>query len=131
MKLLSIGQHVYDTLSKDTELSSKVEGKIYPLVTDKTNYPFIVFSRGQVSPDYSKGGQADGAFVNEEISVVAATYLESVSIAEAVIAALDGVEASYDGYEVDWAQLDGADEGYTNDAFVQILTFRFHINSKE
>lgn len=127
-KLLSIGLYIYDALSNDPAVNAITEGRIYPLVTDKTPYPFIVFTRDQVDPDYDKNGPASGAFVTAEIMVVAETYPMSIEIAEAVLAALDGVTSDREDFRVDFCELTGANEAYTNDAFVQILNFRFHIN---
>lgn len=129
MKHLSIAKHIFSRLSADEALTGLVGARISPLVTDSTLFPFIVFTRTNVAPEYDKGGASQSAFVDVEIAAVSDNYGQAVAVAERCIEALDGVTAEYDGFAVDYAALDSALEGFAGDAYTQNLIFKFHITS--
>ena len=55
MNSLKVGKEIYSHLKENKSLTDIVGNKIYPIIVEKdTNYPFIVYKRSNVIPDYTK-----------------------------------------------------------------------------
>ncbi|MCD7712093.1 MAG: DUF3168 domain-containing protein, partial [Firmicutes bacterium] len=55
MNSLEVGKEVFSLLSNDSRLTALVGNKIYPVIVEKeTTFPFIVYKRSNVIPDYIK-----------------------------------------------------------------------------
>lgn len=129
--ILSISKHIYTVLTSDATVSALISGRIYPLGTKvETALPFIVYERNSVTPTYSKDGMA---FARSYCSILCAgeTFQSSLDLANAVVAALDGVTASYDGFDVTWAGASSAGENYVQGAYIQEVEFSYTIISTE
>ena len=57
------------------------------------------------------------------VYVFSENYAESVRLAEAVRSALDGTAGRYDTFEVDECDMTDADEAFSENVFMQQLTF--------
>ena len=63
---LQIGKAIYHLLKKDSRIKEKVGFKIYPLIVEEsTTFPFIIYKRTNITPNYTKGSYA----VNESVMV--------------------------------------------------------------
>ena len=122
---LVISKHIYSALSKSADIKKAVGNKIYPIATkNEVPFPFIVYERDNVTPRYDKSGASvTDSVVN--VYVLAESYTESINIAEMVIKALERKEAVYDNFEVIGAVMQGANESYTANTFVQQISFSF------
>ena len=124
MKTLAINKHIYQTLI-NSELKEIIGEKIFPIATKtEVQFPFIVYERSALEPSYDKGGMST-AESTINIYVLSETYTQSLELAEMVIAALDRVYVNYDDFSVIGATLTGAFESYTNQTYIQQLTFNF------
>jgi hypothetical protein len=120
---LSIAKHINFILSK--ELKSDVGERLYPITTVKdTDFPFVVYERTSIRTSYTKDGVATDA-VTAIVYVLSDNYSSGVSIAEKVRNALEGIAATYDNFAVEDCSLVGADEAFSNNTFIQALTFEF------
>ena len=129
--ILSISKHIHSVLNADETVSGLIAGRIYPLGTKTdTEFPFVVYERDSVSPTYTKDGMA---YVRSYCTILCAgeTHAESLALANAVVAALDGATASYDGFDVTRAAATGAGESYVSGAFIQEVEFSYTIISTE
>lgn len=119
---LSAGEIVRAVLMGDPAVSERVKN-VYPIVADASELPYIVYRRTgyeQTAVKSPKGGDT----VHIEVLCLAASYLESVEIAEAVRAALDGMQAEYEGLTIRGCTLEDSSEDWEADAYIQQLVFR-------
>lgn len=123
---LSIGAHVYKRLSDSTELAKLVEDKIYAISTKtETSFPFVIYKRNSLVPEYTKDRYDTGDTVSVGIVVASDNYLNSVTIAEEVRRALENKRGTYENFDVIDAKLMSADEDFIEDTFIQHLVFSF------
>lgn len=110
---LSIGAHVYKRLSDSTELAKLVSDKIYAISTKtETSFPFVIYKRSSLVPEYTKDRYGTGDTVSVEVAVASDNYLNSVTIAEEVRKALENKRGQYDNFNVIDAKLMSARRGF-------------------
>lgn len=124
---LKVGAALLTLLNASTELVAKVGNRIYPVIADDTQMPFVIYARVGLTPAHSKDGSSkDSVFMTVR---VVGEYGDSIDIAELVIAAVKGRRGIYAGVNIDTVRLSDAEEGWDdNSGYVQDLTFEFIIN---
>ena len=124
MNSLKVGKEIYSHLKENKSLTDIVGNKIYPIIVEKdTNYPFIVYKRSNVIPDYTKDYHfKDDVIV--DIICVSNHYVESVEIASLVRESLEDKRIG----DINSIRLESADEDFIDDAYIQTLTFNLTIN---
>ena len=124
MQSLKVGKEIYSHLKENKSLTDIVGNKIYPIIVEKdTNYPFIVYKRSNVIPDYTKDYHfKDDVIV--DIICVSNHYVESVEIATLVRESLEDKRIG----DINSIKLESADEDFIDDAYIQTLTFNLTIN---
>lgn len=124
MQSLKVGKEIYSHLKENKSLTDIVGNKIYPIIVEKdTNYPFIVYKRSNVIPDYTKDYHfKDDVIV--DIICVSNHYVESVEIASLVRESLEDKRIG----DINSIRLESADEDFIDDAYIQTLTFNLTIN---
>ena len=124
MNSLKVGKEIYSHLKENKSLTDIVGNKIYPIIVEKdTNYPFIVYKRSNVIPDYTKDYHfKDDVIV--DIICVSNHYVESVEIASLVRESLEDKRIG----DINSIRLESADEDFVDDAYIQTLTFNLTIN---
>ena len=122
---LSAGIVIYDILSSDTDIAAAVT-KIFPVVVDDAELPYIAYRRGKMEQVSVKSG-AGADTVTVEVLCFGKTYTESIGIAELVRAALDHVQHTVGGLTMRSCTLTDAEELWQDDAYVQSLTFTIRI----
>lgn len=120
---LSVGVALRDILMKD-ETVTAITKTVFPVYKDKATLPYVFYRRSGLAqtPHKTVNGFPCDA-VQLEIACCAATYGESVKLAEAVRAAVDRAEWNADGLKVRACTLTDAEENWADDAFVQTLIF--------
>lgn len=103
----------------DSAVASKVN-KIYPVVVDKADKPYIVFRRVSMIPARAKNVIVEDS-ATIQILVVTDDYDSGLEIAEEVRKALDCRNLSQ--YGVSECILTNAQETWMDDAYVQDLYF--------
>lgn len=122
MRSIRIGKTILAALKQNAGLQSIVNDNIFPLVVkDGVTGPFVVYRRTGLTCSPNK----DARFVNVtiEIACVAYDYSTSVDIASHVLSTITR-------RNIDCATnitLDTASEEYSDDAYVQNLTFTIAI----
>lgn len=119
---LSAGLAVYAMLAGDGGLSGMVT-KIFPVVTDEAELPYIAYRRLSMAQDPVKHGWPGADTVRLQVSCFTASYAEGVRLAESVRRALDGKRYRKEGIDVRSCVLSDASEDWQDDAFVQHLIF--------
>lgn len=123
---LSIATHVYNKLNSSTKLVELVSDKIYPISTKtSTTFPFVIYRRNSLVPEYTKDRWDKGDTVSVEVVVASDNYLNSVIIAEEVRKALENNLGEYESFDVVEAKMASADEDFIEDTFIQRLVFLF------
>lgn len=119
---LSFGVAIYKVLC---DALGKSVTKVFPVVTDEANLPYVCYHRDAIGTTPTKSATAFAADVaNVTIDCYAATYGESVALAENVRAALDNTRGNVNGVEIRGCYMVDASESWADDAFVQSLTFQ-------
>ena len=124
MKSLEVGKEIYSLLNGDARLTTLVENKIYPIIVVKeTTYPFIVYKRSNIIPDYTKDFHLkDNVII--DIICVSNDYAQGIEIAEIVRDILEDKRTK----DIQSIKLESADEDFIDDAYVQTLSFNLTIN---
>lgn len=123
---LSAGSIIRAVLLADAEVKSRIN-KIFPVIADKAELPYIVYRRSEMEVAPVKVGQKGADTLQMEVLCYAASYGDGVELAEAVRGALDLKSAGYEGLQMRGCYLCGGEEGFENDAFFQQLIFNIKI----
>lgn len=121
---LLIGKHIRNILNGSDELLQYVKREnISALVANEnTTFPFIVFSRTNLTPKYTKSGLLE-SLISFEIVCVSNDYIESLEIANTVRNLLEGKCYTDSELNIKQILLSSVNEDYLYDAYVQRLTF--------
>ena len=123
---LSAGSIIRGALLED-EAVSAITRNVFPVVVDNARLPYIAYRRVSFEQKAQKTGLKWADTVVEEVVCYAASYEESIRLAEAVRAALDGVQYAMGDMNMRSCTLTGADEGWQDDAYIQRLVFTLKI----
>ena len=124
---ISAGYIIADMLSNDETLQGLGITDVFPIVSERdANLPYISYQRTSMSQQGVKTGMgADTAQIT--VTCFAAEYEESLEIAEAVRAALDGKQAANEDMRMRSCFMDGSSENWADDAYIQELVFNVKI----
>ena len=122
---LSAGEIIRAMLIEDSEVMARTN-KVFPVVEDNAELPYIVYRRTQLEQDPTKRGRGADT-VGIEILCFSAGYTEGVELAEAVRGALDGKQGETDGLVMRSCYLADSKEAWQDDAYVQQLVFTVKI----
>lgn len=122
---LSAGEIIRAVLMSDSEVMARAK-KVFPVVEDTAELPYIVYRRTQLEQEPVKGRRGADT-VGIEILCYAKGYTEGVELAEAVRDALDGKQGEADGLAMRSCYLTDSEEAWQDDAYVQQLMFNVKI----
>lgn len=122
---LSAGEIIRAILIEDSEVMARAN-KVFPVVEDSAELPYIVYRRTQLEQDPTKGRRGADT-VGIEILCYTKGYTEGVELAEAVRGVLDGAQGESDGLVMRSCYLADSEEAWQDDAYVQQLVFNVKI----
>lgn len=127
---LYIGKLIYSLLTEDSELSSIIYQKVYPLVADNnTTFPYVVYQRnGLQNKQSTKDGYCEDS-CNYTVVAVSNKYDEVIEIANHIRRILERLTIVTDDVTLYNNKLIGADEQYSDNAYIQRLNFQCTINN--
>ncbi len=123
---LSAGAIIRSILLSDEEVKKRTN-KIFPIVIDKAQLPYILYRRAALEHNPTKAGLPGADTVTMEVVCYTAQYAEGVELAESVRAALDYSQGESAGVRMRSCMLTDSEEGYEDDAFMQQLVFQVKI----
>lgn len=123
---LSAGAIIREILLADADVKQRTN-KIFPVVTSKAELPYILYRRAALQHNPTKAGQPGADTVTMEVFCYTASYADGVELAEAVRKALDYAQGEKDGLIMRSCTLVDSEEDFTDDAFVQCLSFNVKI----
>ena len=123
---LSAGEVIRAALLDDKDVMARVN-KIFPVVADSAELPYISYRRAGFEQNPQKAGAPGADSIELEVLCFTARYTEGVELAEAVRGALDGVQGETDGLVMRSCYLADSEEGWQDDAYVQQLVFNVKI----
>lgn len=121
---LSAGIIIRDILAKDEKV--KVN-KIYPVVTDCAELPYIVYRRIALQNNPVKKGLYGADAVRIEVLCLTSDYSGGVELAEAVRGALECAQHEKDGLTMRGCTMEDSEELWQDDAYIQRLIFNVKI----
>lgn len=124
--ILSAGEILYELLTTDEAVNGIVT-KVFPVVTDNAELPYIAYRRQGFRQTEHKSGRLGADTATYAVRCYAKTYSESITLAEAVRSCLDGVQAKTDDVCMRSCYLVDSSEAWENDAYVQELIFDIKI----
>ena len=122
---LSAGEIIRGILAADPAVTTRVN-KIYPVIVDKAELPYITYRRASLQQDPVKSTRGADT-VGIEVICYTARYTEGVELAEAVRDALDGATGTSDGLLMRSCFLSDSEEAWQDDAYLQQLIFTVKI----
>lgn len=121
MDSLRIGKEIYSLLNGCETLTKLVGNRIYPIIVEKeTSYPFIVYRRTTIIPDYTKDFHFKDS-VLLDIICVSNDYSESIDIASIVRELLE--DKRFKQLGIDSIKVESAEEDFIDDAYIQTISF--------
>ena len=93
---LSAGAIIRSILLTDEEVKKRTN-KVFPIVIDKAQLPYILYRRASLQHNPVKERMPGADTVTMEVVCYTAKYADGVELAEAVRAALDHASAELDG----------------------------------
>lgn len=123
------GKYLRRFLVENAELAALIDTKkIFPLLANPdTTFPFIVYSRINLIPLYTKDILSDNQ-VSFAVVVVSDKYTESLDIANSVRHALEGYRFRDEYINIYPIKLESIYEETMEDAYIQRMTFTFSAN---
>lgn len=117
-----------DTLNFGKYINFKLNGiapKVSPLVVDnKTDYPYIIYGRSNMSSSTCKDGIYENT-VTIDIRVVTSTYEHGLELINKVRESLEIRDVTFNDMRITDAYITSAAERYTDNAFIQDIQFTF------
>ena len=123
---LSAGAVIRSILLSDEEVKKRTN-KVFPIVIDQAQLPYILYRRAALQHNPTKAGMPGADTVTMEVVCYTAQYADGVELAEAVRAALDYGKGESGGVCMRSCTLVDSEEGYEDDAFLQQLVFQVKI----
>lgn len=123
---LSAGVIIRDILINDTDVMA-IAKKVFPVVVDNAQLPYVAYRRSRLEHNATKAKQPGADTAQIDVNCYAATYEDSIELAEAVRSALDYAQREKDGLVMRSCICVDGEEFYEDDAYVQGLTFKVQI----
>lgn len=124
---LKIGKYIAKKILENEEIKTlgiKDSSKVWPIVANtNTKYPYIVYQRTGLMPEYTKDGVLYNS-VSVEIKIVSDNYIKSLDIAN-IVRQIFEKKISKDDFNVKNCEIDSVQEDYIDDAYVQTINFIF------
>lgn len=120
------GKYLRMMMTQNEELMQLIPAnKIFPLIANaNTTYPFIVYSREQLNPIYTKDLLAENE-VSFTVIVVSNDYEQSLEIANAVRHSLESYRYSDNNIRIHPIKLTNITEETLDDAYIQRMNYSF------
>ena len=121
------GKYIRQIMIDNQELMELIAAnKIFPLIANPdTTFPFIVYSRTNLIPTYTKDLLTDN-LVSFVVIVVSDNYVQSLNIANAVRHSLEGYRYQDNDIKIYPIKFDSITEETMEDAYIQRLSFSFN-----
>lgn len=124
---INAGAFIREILSEDNGVKA-ITTRVFPISVDEAVLPYISYRRIRMQQQPIKFGLPGADTIEVEVNCFTQTYAESVELAEAVRAALDGKQYSLNsGLIMRSCYLSDGSEDWQGDAFVQQLVFTIRI----
>lgn len=125
MSGISIGTKINEILKSSNELTNYVGENIYPIIAEESStFPFIVFNRNAINPQYTKDGRVFD-IIPFSISIQTKAYKEGVEIAEICRGLFENRVDDYFGL----VRVEGGSEYFADDVYFQTLNFNAILKS--
>ena len=130
---MDIGRAIYNILSNNTAVASMVGKNISPnIMSQTTNFPFIVYDVTSDNPVGQKDSVATLDVATIMVSAYAESYSDSNKLGLYIRHALDRVNGTYSGVDIQAIDFDGYDDIFDDDSgadgiFRKALNFNVRI----
>lgn len=126
---LSAGLVIYDAL-KESPAASGMVTKIFPVAADEAILPYVAYRRKSTQQVCVKGHQTGAETAIYEVACFAATYEDSVTLAEYARYAIEASKGTaLDGLNVRSVVMADSSESWQDDAYVQTMVFELKVDT--
>ena len=128
-----VGKAIYKILSDNAPVDALISDRIYPNVAKQSSaFPFVVYTVNGDAPTDTKDGVSPLDNNSIEVLCFSQTYSEASDLADKVRTALDRVDGTYNGIELQRIQYLSYDDDYEvkdddDGVYVKSLNFRVRI----
>lgn len=122
--VISAGAFVNARLSASKALKALGVSKVFPIIVDTAKLPYVCYQRTGLVATQVKAPAYKNNTALFEVTAYAATYAQSLNLAEAIRQELDGAQGETEqGLKVWACYLTDCAETFDAGAYVQTLTF--------
>lgn len=120
-EFFDIAKDIYRTLST-------IISRVYPIIADEGSLkPFIIYERDGLTIDRCKDGSYQGNF-SFSVKIVSDGYYEGLGYAQSVVDSVLKMNSTVEGLNYSDITLSSATEEYSDDSYIQSLSFNIEIN---
>lgn len=129
MTSLQIGKIIYATLQADSDITTAVGDKVYPIVAPaNTTFPFIVYTRvNSFVENLTKDGWLNDN-CSFQITIVSDNYGQGAELADEVRELFENCRLSTNELTVSNIRMTSASESFNADEYIQNLNFTCEAN---
>lgn len=129
MTSLQIGKIIYATLQADSDITTAVGDKVYPIVAPaSTTFPFIVYTRvNSFVENLTKDGWLNDN-CSFQITIVSDNYGQGAELADEVRELFENCRLSTNELTVSNIRMTSASESFNADEYIQNLNFTCEAN---
>lgn len=125
-----LGKVIYKTLSEVEELKPILQGRVYPIVAEKSAiFPYVVYYRTSIQNiSQNKDGYNEDLYTFEVV-ILSTKYEESLQIANLVRNSLEKKKLRQDNLQIESIKLTDGEEGFNENTYIQKLVFQATITN--
>lgn len=138
------GKYLLNILKQNESLQTLMDVKqIYPIkaqtikkvnddgtIVEETKFPFVVYYRTRLNPEYTKDWISDNQ-IQYDFIVVSDDYTQSLELANAIRNALEGHQYCVEEITIQNIKLEDSTETTFEEAYIQTLSFSMCVNNLE
>lgn len=124
---IKTGQYLYNVLKDQPQIIATVGNKIFPIVAKEgTTYPFIIYTRDQISVQYTKIPGHDNTIIIT-YRVYSDNYDEALEIVNIVRNLLERQTITFEDIKINDIRISSVGEFYNEDGFCQTISFQMMV----
>lgn len=126
--ILKVGKIFKSLITGMEGVNKKIKGRVFPSVADEnTPFPYIVYNRTSTQFEATKDSYSQFRTASVDLIVCGSAYTQSLDIAYAIADNMPSGDIVVDEFDISEIKLVSASEQYSNDCFIQVLTYNIEL----